>query len=82
MIMPKFKPQRPLTKKRFEALLTKASTPISEWKHDSWKHGNQYGTYRYCRRCNKRELVSTKPIWFSSLTEALNKNRGIEIVKN
>jgi hypothetical protein len=51
-------------------------------KHDFWKHGNQYGTYRYCRRCNKRELVSTKPIWFSSLTEALNKNRGIEIVKN
>jgi hypothetical protein len=32
--MPKSKPQPPLTKKRFEGLLKKASKPISEWKHD------------------------------------------------
>lgn len=25
--------KRPLTKKRFEALLTKAAQPISEWQH-------------------------------------------------
>jgi hypothetical protein len=31
--MPKFKPDKPLTKKRFEKLLTKAAQPVSEWQH-------------------------------------------------
>lgn len=33
--MPKSEPQPPLTKKRFEKLLTKAAQPVSEWQPDS-----------------------------------------------
>ena len=33
--MPKSKPQPPLTKKRFESLLTKAAQPVSEWNKPS-----------------------------------------------
>lgn len=35
--MPKSEPQPPLTKKRLERLLKKASQPVSEWKHDQAK---------------------------------------------
>jgi len=37
--MPKFKPDKPLTKKRLEKLLDKASTPISEWRHGQSRRG-------------------------------------------
>ncbi len=48
-------------------------------KHDWRKHGNQYGSYRYCKRCGKRELIKMPSVWVASLTGALRDNPGIEI---
>jgi len=60
--MPKFKRDKPLTKKQFEKLLTKASTPISEWKHDSKEVGTS-GSHRsgdYTDKCMNQDRIAGK----------------------